>query len=78
MQKPKPHRDALCKMGPLKDCCHGRNTKNEGVSKFNDHLEMISLEFDGSFYWSRIEVLENALTIDVMCFDGVRPNNGGI
>ena len=39
---------------------------------------MISLELDGSYTWSRIEVLENSLAIDVICFDGVHPNNGGI
>ena len=41
-----------------------------------DHLEMISLELDDP--WSWIEVLENALSIDDICFDGVHPKNGGI
>ena len=78
MQKFKPHRVAICKIGPVKDGCYGRKTNNEEISKFNDHLEMISLELDGSYPWSRIEVLENALSIDDICFDGVHPNNGGI
>ena len=56
----------------------GRKTNNEKISKLNDPLEMISLEHDGSYPSSRIEVLENALSIDDICFDGVHPNNGGI
>ena len=62
----------------VNDGCYGRKTNNEEKSKFNDHLEMISLELDGSYPWSRIEVLENALSIDDICFDGVHPNNCGI
>ena len=78
MQKFKPHRVAISKIGPVKDGCYGRKTNNEEISIFNDHLEMISLELDGSYPWSRMEVLENALSIDDICFDGVHPNNGGI
>ena len=78
MQKCKFHRVAMCKIGPVKDGCYGRKTNNEEIYKFNDHLEMISLELDGSYPWSRIEVLENALSIDDICFDGVHPNNDGI
>ena len=33
---------AICKIGPVKDGCYKRKTKNEEISKFNDHLEMIS------------------------------------
>ena len=78
LQKFKPHLVAISKIGPVKDGCYGRKTKNEEISKFIDHLEMISLELDGSYPWSRIEVLENAISIDDICFDGVHPNNGGI
>ena len=78
MLKSKPHLVAICKISPLKDFCYGRKTNNEDVSKFNDHLEMISPELDGSCLWSRIEVLENALSIKNICFDGVHPNYGGI
>ena len=39
---------------------------------------MISVELVGSYPWSRVEVLENALSIDDICFDGVHPNNVGI
>ena len=53
----------------VNDGCYGRKTNNEEKSKFNDHLEMISLELDGSYPWSRIEVLENALSIDDICFE---------
>ena len=77
MQNFKPRRVAICKIGPAKDCCYGRKTNNEEISKFNDHLEMISLELDGSYPWSRIEVLENALSNDEY-FDGVHHNNGSI
>ena len=78
MQKIKLHRVAISKIGPVKDGCYGRKTNNEEKSKLNDHLEMISLELDGSYPWSRIEVLENALSIVDICFDGVHPNNGGV
>ena len=78
MQKFKSHRVAICKISPVKDGCYGRKANNEEISKFKDHLEMISLELDGSYPWSRIEVLENALSIHDICFDGVHPNNGGI
>ena len=78
IQKFKPHCVAICKIGPVKDGCYGRKTNTEKIFKLNDHLEMISLELDGSYPWSRIEVLENALSIDDICFDGVHPNNGGI
>ena len=75
MQKFKPHRVAICKIGPVKDGCYGRKTNNKEISKFNDHLEMISLELDGPYPWSRVKVLENALSIDDICFAGVHPNN---
>ena len=78
MQKFKPHRVAICIIGPVKDGCNGRKTNDEEISIFNDHLEMISLELDGSYPWSRIEVLENALSIDDICFDEVHLKNGGI
>ena len=39
---------------------------------------MISLELDGSYPWPRIEISENALAIDNICFSGVHSNNGGI
>ena len=78
MQKFKPHRVAICKIGPIEDGCYGKKTNNEEISKFNDNLEKINLELDGSYPWSRIEVLENALLIDDICFDGEHPDNGGI
>ena len=79
MPKFKSHRVAICKIGPVKDGCYGRKTNNEEISKFNDNLEMIDgLELNGSYPWSRIEVLENALSIIDICFDGVHLNNGGI
>ena len=78
MQKFKPHRVALCKIGLVNDGCYGRKTNNAQISKINYHLEMISLELDGSYPWSRTEVLENALSIDDISFDGVHPNKGGI
>ena len=74
MQKFKPHRVAICKIGPVKDGCYGKKTNNEEISKITDHLEMINLELDGSYPWSRIEVLEHGLSIDDICFDGVHPN----
>ena len=77
MQKIKPHRVAICKISPVKDGCYGSNSNNE-ESKFSDLPEMISLELDGSYPLSRIEFLENALSIDDICFDGVHTNNGGI
>ena len=78
MQKFEPHRVAMWKIGPVKDVCYRRKTNNVEISKFNDYLEMISLEPDGSYPWLRIEVLEKALSIDDICFDGVHPNNGGL
>ena len=78
MQKFNPHPVAICKIGPVKDGCYGTKTNNEEISKYNDHLEMISLKLDGSYPWSRIEVLEKALSIGDICFDVVHPNNGGI
>ena len=41
MQKFKPHRVAICKIGPVKDGCYGRKTDNKEISKGIDHLEMI-------------------------------------
>ena len=78
MQKFKPHRVAIGKIRPVKDGCYGRKTNNEEISEFNDHLKLISLELDGSYPWSRIEIFENSVSIDDICFDGVHPNNGGI
>ena len=78
IQKFTPLRVALCKIVPVKDGCYGTKANNEEISKFNDNLKMISLELDGSYPWSRNEVLENAQSVDDICFDGVHPNNGGI
>ena len=49
MQKIEPLRVAICKIGPVKDGCNGRKTNKEEISKFNDHLEMINPELDGSY-----------------------------
>ena len=49
MQKFKTHCVAICKIGPVKYGCYGRKTNNEEISKFNDHLELISLELGGSY-----------------------------
>ena len=74
MLKIKPYRVAITKIGPVKDGCYGRKTN---ISIFNDRPEMITLELDGSYPSSRIEVLENALSIDDICVEGLHPNNGG-
>ena len=55
--KIKPYRVAISKIGPVKDGCYGRETNNKEISIFNDHLELINLELDGSYPSSRIEVL---------------------
>ena len=88
MQKFKPHRVAICKIGPVKDGCYGRKTNKAEIPKFKDHLETISLQPDGSDPWSRIEVLENALSINdiyvlmecipIMPIIVLIPNNAGI
>ena len=77
MQKFKLHCVAICNIGPVRDGCYGRRTNNEEISNFNHHLEIISLELDGSYPWSQLEVLKNALLIVELRFDGVHPNNGG-
>ena len=78
MQKFKSRRVAIRKVGPVTNGCSGRKTNSKEISNFSDNLEIVSLELDGSYSWSRIEFLENALSIDDVCFDGVHPNNGGI
>ena len=78
MQKFKSHRVAMCKISPFKDGSSERKMNNEEKSQFNDHLEWISLELYGSYPCSLTEVLENGLSTNDVCFDGVHPNNGGI
>ena len=39
-------------------------TNNQKIYKFNDNLEMISLELDGSYPWSGIALFKIALSID--------------
>ena len=78
MQKLKPHRVAVCKISPVKDGCYGRNSNNEAIIKFNEQLEMICLELDGLYPWSKVECLDNALTDNDISYDGVHPNINGI
>ena len=74
MLKFKLYRFAMWKFGRVKDGCYGRKTNNEVIYKFNKHLEVVSLELDGSDPRSRIGVLEYALSTDDICFDGGHPN----
>ena len=78
MKKLKPHRVAVCKFSPVKDVCYGRNSNNEAITKFNEQLEMICLELDGLYPWSKVECLDNALTDNDISYDGVHPNINGI
>ena len=52
--------------------------KQRGNIKFNDRMEIMSLVLDGSFTWSRSDVLENAPSIDEICLGVLHTNNGGI
>ena len=78
MKKLKPHRVAVCKISPVKDGCYGRNSNNEAITNFNKQLEMICLEVDGLYPWSKVECLDNALTDNDISYDGVHPNINGI
>ena len=71
MKKLKPHRVAVCKISPVKDDCFGRNSNNEAITKFNEQLEMICLQLDGLYPWSKVECLDNALTDNDISYDGV-------
>ena len=46
----------MCKIGPVRKGFYGRKTCSEEMSQFNDHLEIISLELDVSYPWSRINL----------------------
>ena len=78
MKKLKPHRVVVCKISPVKDGCYGRNSNNEAITKFNEQLEMICLELDGLYPWSKVECLDNAVTDNGISYDGVHPNINGI
>ena len=78
MKKLKPHRVAVCKISPVKDGCYGRNSNNEAITKFIELLEMICLELDGLYQWSKDECLDNALLDNDIFYDGVHPNINGI
>ena len=77
MKKLKPHRVAVCKISPVKEGFYGRNSNNEAITKFNEQMEMICLELDGLYPWSKVECLNNTLT-DKDIYDGVHPNMNGI
>ena len=72
-KKLKPHRVAVCKISPVKDGCYGRNSR-QLHTKFNEQLEMICLELDGLYPWSKVECLDNALTDNDISYDGVHTN----
>ena len=62
---------------PLTFICNEEKNKEE-TYKLNDNLEMLNLELYCSYPWSRIELMEIALSINDICFDRVHPNKGGI
>ena len=78
MKKLKPHRVAVCKISPVKDGCFGRNSYNEAIRNLCQQLEMICLELDDLYPWSKIECLDNSLTDNDISYDGVHPNINGI
>ena len=78
MKKLKPHSVAVCKISPVKDGCYARNSNNEAITKFIELLEMICLELDGLYQWSKVECLDNALLDNDISYDGVHPNINGI
>ena len=57
MKMLKPHRVAACKISPVKDGCYGRNGNNEAITKFNEQFEMVCLELDGLYPWSKLNVV---------------------
>ena len=78
IKKLKPQRVAVCKISPVKDGCYGQNSNNETITKLNEQLEMICLELDGLYPWSKVECLANALTDNDISYDGVHSNINGI
>ena len=77
-EKLKPHRVAVCKISPVKDGCYGRKSNNEAIAKSNEQLEMISLELDGLYPWSKVECFDNALTDNDISYDAFHSNINGI
>ena len=67
-----------CKISPVKDGCYGRKINNEAIAKFNEQLEMICLELDGQYPWSKVECLDNTRTCNDTSYDGIHPNMNGI
>ena len=78
MKKLKPHRVAVCKISSVNDGGYCQNSKSEAITKLNEQLEMICLELDGLYPWSKVECLDKALTDNDISYDGVHPNVNGI
>ena len=45
---------------------------------FNEQLELICLELDGLYPWSKVECLDNNISDNDSFYDGVHPNINGI
>ena len=71
IKKVEPHRVAVLKISHVEADCYGRNINNEAITKFNEQLEMICLELDGLYPWSKVECLDNTLLDNNIFYDGV-------
>ena len=78
IKKLKPHRVLLSEIPQVKNGHYGRESNNIEIEELNKHLGNIALELNGTFKWTKVEVLECNITTSEISNDGVHLNLAGV
>ena len=78
IKKLKPHRVLLSEIPQVKNCHYGRESNNIEIVEFNKQLGNIALELNGTFKWTKVEVLKCNITTSEISNDGVHLNLAGV
>ena len=78
IKKLKPHRVLLSEIPQVKNGHYGRESNNIEIVAFNKQLGNIALELNGTFKWTKVEVLKCNITTSEISNDGVHLNLAGV
>ena len=78
IKKLRPHRVLLSEIPQVKNGHYGRESNNIEIEECNKQLGNIALELNGTFIWTKVEVLKCNITTWEISNDGVHLNLAGV
>ena len=78
IKKLKPHRVLLSEIPQVKNGHYERESNNIEIEEFNKQLGNIAMELNGTFKWTKVEVLKYNITSSEISNDGVHLKLAGV